>query len=49
MPPEDVRAWSRHTAGPFRVHLLPGDHFFVNSVRLDLLRLVMCNLPPASS
>jgi medium-chain acyl-[acyl-carrier-protein] hydrolase len=38
--PEDVRAWSRHTTGPFRVHLLPGDHFFVDSARPDLLRLV---------
>jgi len=47
--PEDVRAWSRHTTGPFRVHLLPGDHFFVNSARLDLLLLVVCELAPASS
>lgn len=49
VPPEDVRAWSRHTAGPFRVHLLSGDHFFVNLARLDLLQLVMCELPPTSS
>jgi surfactin synthase thioesterase subunit len=39
-----MRAWSRHTAGPFRVHLLPGDHFFVNSARPDLLRLVVSEL-----
>ncbi|HKR50298.1 MAG TPA: alpha/beta fold hydrolase [Pseudonocardiaceae bacterium] len=40
VPPEDVRAWSRHTSGTFRVHLLPGGHFFVNSARAELLRLV---------
>ena len=49
VPPEDVRAWSRHTTGRFRTHLLPGDHFFINSARLDLLRLVMSEFPPASS
>ena len=42
--PEDVRAWSRHTRGPFRIHLLPGDHFFINSARVDLLRLVVAAL-----
>ncbi|MGQ0719760.1 MAG: thioesterase II family protein [Pseudonocardiales bacterium] len=47
--PEDVRAWSRHTTGPFRVHLLPGDHFFVNSARPDLLRLVVSALGSADA
>ncbi|MGH3985957.1 MAG: thioesterase II family protein, partial [Pseudonocardiaceae bacterium] len=50
--PEDVRAWSRHTTGPFRVHLLPGDHFFVNSARADVLRSVVSELgeeSPSSS
>ena len=42
--PEDVRAWSSHTTGPFRVHLLPGDHFFVNSARSDVLRLLASEL-----
>jgi medium-chain acyl-[acyl-carrier-protein] hydrolase len=45
---EDVRAWSYHTTGPFQVHLLPGDHFFVNSARSDLLRLVVSELSSAS-
>lgn len=52
VPPEDVRAWSRHTTGPFRVHLLPGDHFFVNSARADVLRSVVSELgeeSPSSS
>jgi CubicO group peptidase (beta-lactamase class C family) len=47
VPPEDVRGWSRHTTGPFRVHLLPGDHFFVNSAHPDLLRLVASKLESA--
>ncbi len=40
VPPEDVQAWSQHTTGPFRAHLLPGNHFFVNTARPDLLRLL---------
>ncbi|MBA2324364.1 MAG: thioesterase [Pseudonocardiales bacterium] len=49
VPPEDVRAWSRHTTGTFRVHLLPGDHFFVNSARPDLLRLMVSELRSAGA
>ena len=49
VPPEDVRAWSRHTTGPFRVHLLPGEHFFVDSARPDLLRLVGSELGSAAA
>ncbi len=45
--PEDVRAWSSHTTGSFRAHLLPGDHFFVNSARSDLLRLLVSELDSA--
>ena len=41
VPPEDVRAWSRHT-GFYRVHLL-------NTARLDQCRLVMSERPPTSS
>jgi medium-chain acyl-[acyl-carrier-protein] hydrolase len=37
---DDLEAWSHHTTGPFDVHLLPGDHFFVNSSRATLLRIV---------
>jgi medium-chain acyl-[acyl-carrier-protein] hydrolase len=45
--PEDVHAWSTHTTGPFRAHILPGDHFFINSARPDLLRLLTSALKPA--
>jgi medium-chain acyl-[acyl-carrier-protein] hydrolase len=46
--PADVQAWSTHTTGPFRVHFLPGDHFFINSARPQLLRLVAAALEPTS-
>lgn len=42
--PEEVQAWSRHTTGPFRAHLLPGDHFFVNSALREVLGLVVSEL-----
>ena len=28
---EDVEAWKQHTRGRFRMRMLPGDHFFINS------------------
>lgn len=37
---EDVEAWREQAAGRFEAHLLPGDHFFINSSRGELLRLV---------
>jgi medium-chain acyl-[acyl-carrier-protein] hydrolase len=37
---DDLAAWSRHTTGSFRRHLLPGGHFFVNSSRESLLQIV---------
>jgi pyochelin biosynthesis protein PchC len=27
---DEARAWSEHTDGPFRMHVLPGDHFYLN-------------------
>ncbi len=47
--PEDVHAWAQHTTGPFQAHLLPGDHFFVNSALRDLLGLVVSALESTSS
>ncbi|MGH3786771.1 MAG: thioesterase II family protein [Pseudonocardiaceae bacterium] len=44
VPPEDVQAWSHHTTGPFQIHLLPGDHFFLHSARPELLQLVVSKL-----
>ncbi len=30
---DDVARWSRHVQGPFRLRMLPGDHFFLHSAR----------------
>lgn len=37
---EDLQTWARHTTGAFAVHTLPGDHFFVNSSRESMLRIL---------
>lgn len=38
---EDLARWEEVTSGPFDLHLLPGDHFFLNGPsKTDLLRLV---------
>jgi medium-chain acyl-[acyl-carrier-protein] hydrolase len=33
---EDLALWSEHTRGPFRLRMLPGDHFFLHGAR-DLI------------
>lgn len=38
---EDLCAWSVHTTGGFRVHFLPGDHFFVVARQADLLKRIL--------
>lgn len=40
VPPESLEAWSQHTTRSFRLCLLPGDHFFLNSVRDSLLTVI---------
>ncbi|HEY0583251.1 MAG TPA: thioesterase domain-containing protein, partial [Chloroflexota bacterium] len=37
---DELEAWSKHTSGPFEMHVLPGDHFFLNSARPRLLGLL---------
>lgn len=46
--PEDVQGWSSHTTKVFRAHMLPGDHFFINSALPDVLRLMVTGLGLAS-
>jgi medium-chain acyl-[acyl-carrier-protein] hydrolase len=43
---EMVEAWRDHTNGPFRMWMLPGDHFFVNSAQPRLLRILSQELEP---
>jgi medium-chain acyl-[acyl-carrier-protein] hydrolase len=37
---EMVEAWREQTNGPFRMWMLPGDHFFINSAQPHLLRIL---------
>ena len=41
---EDVEAWKEHTRGRFRIRMLPGDHFFINSTRDLILESVARDL-----
>jgi surfactin synthase thioesterase subunit len=41
-----VDAWSESTSSRFRIHVLPGDHFFLNASRPALVRLVAEELAP---
>lgn len=40
----DMVGWSAHTSGPFELHTLPGDHFFLNSARGQLLGMLAGHL-----
>jgi medium-chain acyl-[acyl-carrier-protein] hydrolase len=44
--PAHLEAWRTQTCGRFTLHTIGGDHFFLNSHRLDLLRLVGAELAP---
>jgi medium-chain acyl-[acyl-carrier-protein] hydrolase len=37
---EELDAWRAQTSGAFRLRMFPGDHFFINTARNDLLRAV---------
>ncbi|MDJ0697135.1 MAG: thioesterase II family protein [Mastigocoleus sp. MO_167.B18] len=37
---EELAAWSLQTGADFNLHILPGDHFFLNSTRSGLLGIV---------
>jgi surfactin synthase thioesterase subunit len=37
---EDLLAWKEQTTSPFCMHLLSGDHFFLNTARIQLLGLI---------
>jgi medium-chain acyl-[acyl-carrier-protein] hydrolase len=40
----DLDAWQVHTTGPFALHLLPGDHFFLHSAQDQLVARVRAAL-----
>ena len=37
---EDLDAWRSETRSDFRLHMFPGDHFFIQSARPALLRVL---------
>jgi medium-chain acyl-[acyl-carrier-protein] hydrolase len=41
---EEVAEWSKHAAGTFRLHVLPGGHFFVQTCRSRLLATLRWHL-----
>jgi medium-chain acyl-[acyl-carrier-protein] hydrolase len=47
-----LSAWREQTVGPFSLHMLPGDHFFINTSQPSLLRIIskeLSSLPGQSS
>jgi medium-chain acyl-[acyl-carrier-protein] hydrolase len=46
---DDVAAWREQTRGRFRMRMLPGDHFFINSNRDLILEAVARDLAEISS
>jgi medium-chain acyl-[acyl-carrier-protein] hydrolase len=44
--PADLSAWSAHTTGPFDTCSFDGDHFFLESHRSELLKIVRSRLLP---
>jgi len=45
--PAMLEAWREQTRAEFRLRLLPGDHFFLNTARPSLLRVVVADLARA--
>ncbi|MFD4371111.1 thioesterase II family protein [Streptomyces sp. NPDC058486] len=48
VPPDHVVPWREQTLGDFAHHVLPGDHFFLNSARTALLDTVRTTLDDAA-
>jgi medium-chain acyl-[acyl-carrier-protein] hydrolase len=51
VPWHRLHEWSVHTQGDFRLHLLPGGHFFLDTAQATLLALLRdaCERPPAAA
>lgn len=46
VPRDHVEAWREQTTGEFRVQMFPGDHFFLNSDRPQVLAALSRELRP---
>jgi medium-chain acyl-[acyl-carrier-protein] hydrolase len=42
--PSALEAWKDQTSGSFQMHMIAGDHFFLNSARIQLLQLISAKL-----
>lgn len=38
---QEVAAWKEQTSAQFKLHMLPGDHFFLNSAQHQLFKLLL--------
>lgn len=43
-----LEAWRHYTTGPFVLHLLPGDHFFINNSQSHILECILRDLHTSS-
>ncbi len=43
-PRDDVEAWEPYTRNTFTLHTIPGDHFFINSARSELIAKIRQHL-----
>ncbi|HZI20298.1 MAG TPA: alpha/beta fold hydrolase [Pyrinomonadaceae bacterium] len=41
VPREKMEAWRQHTTGRFALHMLAGDHFFIQTSQTDIIRIVV--------
>lgn len=44
--PLELSGWREHTGGPFRMYRFPGDHFFIESARAQVLKVISAELSP---
>ena len=44
VPRAKMEGWREHTNGPFSLHMLPGDHFFIHTSQPDTVRTVVREL-----
>lgn len=44
VPREKIEGWREHTNGPFSMHILLGDHFFINTQQSAIVRKIVRDL-----
>lgn len=45
-PQPHLEEWRQHGTGGFSLHMLPGNHFFINSARLKVLQVIAAKFQP---